>query len=394
MHFSLRRISVALGSVAVLLLVGYTAVSWLFSERLIGQKFAPLGAVDVAAFDLPQPEEVTFEGDGVTLAGWYFANPRNEGCAVVMLHGFGGSRAEVLAPSPIFWARGCDLFLYDARGHGDSSPSLLSFGAHEHKDLLQAVDWLAGRTGLDHSRIGLMGWSYGAATALLAAPEVSDLAFVVADSSFSSLRDIASVQAEGQYGAWARIFVPGALFVSSVRSGFGRGDAAPVDHIDEVRVPVLLIHSRTDGFTPAEHSEQIYEQSNKERTRLVIPDWDAPHAPLVLRGHTRLHRDRGRLLERPRNTRVRRPPGALNASRALIPAPSNSAVCRSCEDYSSSRRASSSTITLPFDSGCTQAAFSDSASRVILPPPASMRLTVPGRSSTCKPTRYSPSPLG
>jgi uncharacterized protein len=106
----------------------------------------------------------------------------------------------------------------------------------------------------------------------------SDLAFVIADSSFSSLRDIASVQAEGQYGAWARVFVPGALFASSVRSGFGRGDAAPVDHIDEVEDPVLLIHSRTDGFTPVEQTEDIYDRSNHERTRLVIPEWDAPHA--------------------------------------------------------------------------------------------------------------------
>jgi hypothetical protein len=41
---------------------------------------------------------------------------------------------------------------------------------------------------------------------------------------------------------------------------------------------VLLIHSRQDGFTPVEHSEAIYEHSDRSTTRLVIPSWPAKHA--------------------------------------------------------------------------------------------------------------------
>ena len=104
------------------------------------------------------------------------------------------------------------------------------------------------------------------------------MAFVVADSSFSSLGDIARVQAEEQYGSWAKVFVPGALFVSSLRGGFDARDPAPVDAIGKVRAPVLLVHSRQDGFTPVSHSERIYAASDKARTRLVIPDWEATHA--------------------------------------------------------------------------------------------------------------------
>lgn len=48
--------------------------------------------------------------------------------------------------------------------------------------------------------------------------------------------------------------------------------------IDDVRAPVLLVHSRQDGFTPVEHSERIYAESDQARTRLVIPEWEAPHA--------------------------------------------------------------------------------------------------------------------
>ncbi len=273
-----RQTLVVAALVAVILVLVYGGVSWVFSDKLIAQTFKPLGPVDLAAFGLPQPEEATIPGDGgATLAAWYFANPRHERCAVVMLHGFGGSRSEIIAATPIFWGRGCDLLLYDARGHGESSPSLLTYGAHERQNLRLAIDWLAGKSGLPRMRIGLIGWSYGAATAIQAAAEVYDVAFVVADSSYSSLGDIARAQAGKQFGAWAKLFVPGALLVSGLRAGFDARDVAPANAIRDVQAPVLLIHSRQDRFTPVGQSERIYAHSNKNRTRLVIPAWEAEH---------------------------------------------------------------------------------------------------------------------
>ncbi len=269
-----RLLLVVLGVV----IVAYAGASWVFSERLIGQQPGAGDPLDPTEFGLPRAEETTIPGDGVDLAAWYFQNPRNAGCAVVMLHGFGGERSEILGASPIFWDRGCHLLLYDARGHAESSRAFLTFGAHERDDLRLATDWLTTRTGLPRSSIGWQGWSYGAATAIQAAPEVTDLAFVIADSSFSSLADIASVQGERQFGSWISVFVPGALFVAGLRAGFDPGDVAPATAIAGIEAPVLLVHSRTDGYTPVEHSELIFENADQRQTRLVIPDWDAPHA--------------------------------------------------------------------------------------------------------------------
>lgn len=269
-------IGAAVGAVGLL---AYGVVSWRFSDKLIAQQFTSLGEVDFDGSELVDPERVTIHGEGVDLAGWYFQNPRRASCAAVMLHGFSGDKSEVLAPAPIFWRRGFDLLLYDARGHGESSRALLSYGVHEREDLLRAVEWLSARTGLARSRIGLIGWSYGAATAIQAASEPGgDVGFVVADSSFSSLGDIARFQARERFGSWARAFVPGALVTSAIRAGFDGTRPAPVSAIENVRSPVLLIHSRQDGFTPVEQSERIYANSDKTRTRLVVPEWEAPHA--------------------------------------------------------------------------------------------------------------------
>ena len=273
-----RGVRIAVG-VGLLALVAYGVVSWIFSDKLIAQQFTALGDNDPSQYGLPEPEATTIRGDEVDLAAWYFENPRDAGCAVVMLHGFSGNKAEILAVSPVFWKRGCDVLAYDARGHGESSRALLTYGVHEREDLLRAVEWLAAKTDLPRSKIGLAGWSYGAATAIQAASEAGgDVAFVLADSSYSSLRDIAEVQAEKQFGTWATLFVPGALVVSAVRARFDGTRPAPASAIEDVRSPVLLVHSRQDGFTPVEHSERIYENSDHSRTRLVIPGWEAPHA--------------------------------------------------------------------------------------------------------------------
>jgi uncharacterized protein len=263
----------------VLIVVAYAGISWVFSDKLVSAQERPLGKVDPADYGLPKPTVVLVPGgDGIKLSSWYFPNPRDEHCAVIMLHGFGGARGEVVGASPLFWDRGCDILMYDSRGHGTSTPSLLSFGVTEREDLKLAIGWLSHRTTLPDRRIGLIGWSYGAAVSIQAAAEVPQIGFAIADSSYSSLEGIARVQAGQQFGTWAKIFVPGALFIAGRRGSFDPGKASPVTEIRHVRSPVLLIHSRQDGFTPYTMSEEIYAHSDKAHTRIVIPSWTAPHA--------------------------------------------------------------------------------------------------------------------
>ena len=263
----------------LLVLLGiYTAVSWVFADKLIAQQFRSDEQVTFSDFGLPKPHHVAVENGKTRLAAWYFANPRGEKCAVVLLHGFTGNKATVLIAAPLFWNRGCDLLFYDLRGHGASSRGLLTYGVVDTKDELAAVDWLEHRTGLADGQVGLIGWSYGAATSLQAAAARQDLGFVIADASYSSLESIASVQAGRQFGSWAKAFVPGALFIAGLRANFDPSDASPEQAIRGLKTPTLLIHSTTDEFTPYEESEAIYARADHQHTRLVLTRWGAPHA--------------------------------------------------------------------------------------------------------------------
>jgi uncharacterized protein len=284
----MKRIAGILLGLFALLLFIYAGASWYFSGKVIERGTTPI-AVSAAnqsgpeAYGLPLPEPISIEHDGVTLEGWYFANEMGGDCGVVLLHGSTGNRFGVLQYTPLFWERGCDLLLYDARGHGDSTPSFHTYGYHEKEDLRAVVAWMQERTGLPLSQIGLAGVSYGAATVLQAAPLLPEVAFVLADSAYQDLTSIVSYQGVAQFGEWIGLFVPGALTVADWRAGMSHTAVSPTNAIAQTpQIPIFLLHSQQDEFTPPQHSQTIYNNSNPDNTVLYLVDWGAPHGRAIL----------------------------------------------------------------------------------------------------------------
>lgn len=283
MKRSLAIIAVLLAVLAVVYLAG----SWYFSRMIVKfqtksleQQRAANGTP--ADFGLPAPEEVTIPGDGVTLAGWYFANPAGGDCGVILLHGHTGTRYGVLEYAPLFWPKGCDLLLYDHRYHGASTGDYGTYGYFEKGDALAALAWFEQRTGLQPDQIGLLGESYGAATALQAAPSAPDLAFVAADSPYADLETIIGEQAVQRFGGWTRLFAPGALALSGLRAGFAPSQVSALLAAPQIDAPVFLSHSATDGYTLPHHSQDIAAQLPAALCqRLHLTDWGSEHAASI-----------------------------------------------------------------------------------------------------------------
>ncbi len=282
-----REVWIALGVIALVLLVVYGVAAWYFSNIIIASDTESLAnaAAEAAAdgetptdFGLPEPEEITIDTGQVTLTGWYFDNPADGECGLMFLHGFHGTRYHALNWAPMFWERGCDILAYDHRGHGGSTPAFHTYGYYEKEDAVAALDWFTARTGLERSQIGVFGVSYGAATALQMAPMTPEIAFVAADSAYSELEEIIDFQARELFPTLAPLVLPGALRVAELRADFDVDAVAPERSIADVMVPVLLIHSLTDEYTLSTHSEDIYANSDKSRAVLHLTDWGSPHA--------------------------------------------------------------------------------------------------------------------
>ncbi len=117
--------------------------------------------------------------DGVSLAAWWV--PARNGAAVVLLHGAGDTRSDVLDQAAVLARAGYGVLMYDARGHGRSSGIGMDFGWYGERDTAAAVDYLARQPGVTDGRIGLLGLSMGGEVAVGAAGEDPRIRAVVAE---------------------------------------------------------------------------------------------------------------------------------------------------------------------------------------------------------------------
>ncbi|MCW7468198.1 alpha/beta hydrolase [Leptospira kanakyensis] len=235
----------------------------------------------VADFGLPEPESIRFQNGSLRLRGWYFKNPKKKKCGVVLLHGHTRTRYGVLKYAPLFWKRGCSLFVYDARHHGESAGEYGTYGFYEKQDLERAIEFFSEISTVPEEQIGIFGASFGAATALQYAEGRNDFAFVIADSPYMDMRSIIEKRAVDLYSPLVLFLSPIALSIAELRADFLVDEVSPKKAAKYITIPVLIIHSRTDEFTPVSHSEEIYQNLKSNRKQLLVTDWGAKHCKSI-----------------------------------------------------------------------------------------------------------------
>ncbi|MFJ2033356.1 alpha/beta fold hydrolase [Streptosporangium sp. NPDC087985] len=180
-----------------------------------------------------QEQEITvLDGPGddqrVTLDASFFP-PAGGGRApaVLLAHGFGGSKQSVRDDAVRLAQEGYAVLTWSARGFGRSTGQIaLNSPDYEVKDVRQLVDWLARRpeVQLDAAgdpRVGIAGGSYGGAIALMAAAYDSRIDAIVPQITWYDLADALFPDAGGQgprNGVFKRMWA--GLF-------FSRGGPAP-----------------------------------------------------------------------------------------------------------------------------------------------------------------------
>ncbi|MGW3391076.1 alpha/beta fold hydrolase [Streptomyces cinereoruber] len=140
---------------------------------------AGAGTWTAVASDDPPPvhrADRMLDADGVRLDTSYFTGDGDGRRPAVLLgHGFGGSKEDVRAQAEGLAREGYAVLTWSARGFGASTGEIgLNHPDHEVKDVSRLIDWLAARPEvlLDKAgdpRVGVSGASYGGAISLLAA---------------------------------------------------------------------------------------------------------------------------------------------------------------------------------------------------------------------------------
>lgn len=219
-------------------------------------------------------EEIHFTAtDGARLAGWLvLISPHAP--TVILVHGFKGSRVEMLPYARFLAAAGYNVLLYDSRGCGASAGWHITLGAFEPDDVLGAVDYLAGRPDLTVKRFGALGVSLGAGTVLLAASREPRLAAVVADSAWVDERPQLDRMGSIPLGPLAVPVLPYEPALASALVGADLGSVSPLAAIPRIAPrAVLLIHSADDAnaTTPLAGEQALYAASGQPKHEWIAP---------------------------------------------------------------------------------------------------------------------------
>ena len=132
-------------------------------------------------------EEVAFKTkDGLLLRGWWLPAPQPK-WTVISLHGHRGARHHCVGVGAALWRRGANVLLFDHRGRGSSEGDLMSLGYYEALDALAAIGYSFSRA--PEVSLGLIGYSMGAAVAVIAPAQEERGKAIAAVSPLPSARD-------------------------------------------------------------------------------------------------------------------------------------------------------------------------------------------------------------
>ncbi|MGC0331875.1 ABC-2 type transport system ATP-binding protein [Streptomyces sp. SAI-170] len=199
--------------------------------------------------------------------------------AVLLAHGFGGSKADVREQAEELARDGYAVLTWSARGFGESTGRIgLNAPEGEVADASKLIDWLARQpqVRLDEPgdpRVGVAGASYGGAVALLAAGHDDRVDAIAPAITYWNLAD--ALFPHGVFKKlWAGIFVNSgggcrafeprlcAMYERVAESGTPDAEArallqerSPSAVADRIDVPTLLVQGQTDSLFPLDHAD-------------------------------------------------------------------------------------------------------------------------------------------
>ena len=215
--------------------------------------------------------------DAAVLRGWLLRPPHANGDAALLLHGLGDNRLGMTGYAQLLLSHGYAVLLPDARAHGVSGGALATFGLLEAQDIRQWADFLSAATRA-HCVYGL-GESMGAAQLLQSLETGTQFCAVVAESPFSTFREIAYDRMGQPFhlGPWVgrtvlRPLVDAAFLRARWKYQLDMERISPEDAVAHAHIPVLLIHGQIDSNIPVRHSRDIHDRSPQAAL------WEVPGA--------------------------------------------------------------------------------------------------------------------
>jgi uncharacterized protein len=211
-----------------------------------------------------------------TLEGWLVPGRPGAG-AVLLLHGIGASRLDMVDRARFLHAAGYTVSLFDSRAHGESGGRRITFGYLEGLDARAILAFL--RRQAPGERLGVIGVSLGGA-AVLVGPQPLDVGALVLEAVYPTLEEAIDNRLAIRFGALGPPLAPLLTLQLRPRLGFSAEDLRPIDAIAHVGAPLLVIAGTVDRHTTLAQARRLFARAQPPKEL-----WEVSGA-----GHVDFHR--------------------------------------------------------------------------------------------------------
>ncbi|MDE2491452.1 MAG: alpha/beta fold hydrolase [Elusimicrobia bacterium] len=212
--------------------------------------------------------------DGLELKGWLLPSPNGDKRTILMCHGWGDNKGELLKMTYFLNENaGFNLFYFDFRSHGESGGEFTTIGGLETQDFDAAVEWLRKNKPELADRIGVFGLSMGAAVTVASLPNHPDLRCAVVESPFSDYRGVV------ERWSWNHLRVPRfplidvAMWILRRRVGDRRvDDFNPVESAPRIAPrPLFVIGGERDDLMPEDDVRRVFDAALEPKQLWIVP---------------------------------------------------------------------------------------------------------------------------
>ena len=254
----------------------YCGISYYILDSLVSGGKNPL-TVTANEVNLPYVN-VSFPSrvDHVNLKGWLFTAKENL-FTVIFVHGINTNRISnkhTLHIARDFVRNGANVLLFDLRNKGQSEGKISSGGFFETRDVLGAFDYLTTVQKIPSSEIGVLGFSMGGATSVLAVSKEPRIKALAVEAPYSDARKLISQEASiaTSVPIWiTRLFLPGVKFFGHFFYRINFDQMVPMEAVKNIPIPIFFIHGKDDTRLKPIHSQLIKENAHKKSQLWLVP---------------------------------------------------------------------------------------------------------------------------
>ncbi|KAA0948688.1 alpha/beta hydrolase [Sporosarcina sp. ANT_H38] len=213
--------------------------------------------------------------DGLKLSGYYLPASTPTDKLVILNHGYLGNAKQMgLFGQHYHSDLNYNIFMPDARGHGESEGDYYGFGWPDRLDLIDWTNLLVKKIGPD-TKVAYHGLSMGAATVLMASGEDEiphQVKAIIADSPYESVYQLLAYQMNRMFHLPAFPLLDSTSVLTKIRAGYSFREASVLNAVKKTDVPILYIHGESDTFVPTKMAENLYQHTSSDAEIMLVPN--------------------------------------------------------------------------------------------------------------------------